>query len=126
MPLDDATRPSDQANAARSTLADRPVRCARCSHPLTTHNARVAVEGSHAHTFVNPSGVVFDIVLYGDVPGVVVVGEHEVHSSWFAGTAWQYANCANCAGHVGWAYLYLSAHEPQRFFGLICDSISEG
>jgi hypothetical protein len=124
VPLDDVSRPT--TTGARATDADVPVRCARCGHALTTARARIAVDGAHAHTFVNPSGVVFDIVLYADAPGAIVGGEHEVHTSWFPGTAWQYASCGACAGHVGWAYVYLRAHEPQRFVGFIVDCVIEG
>jgi hypothetical protein len=101
--------------------AERAVRCSRCGHVLTNERERIDVDGSHAHTFVNPSGIVFHIVMFRTVDGAVVHGTPEKFTSWFPGTAWQFASCAQCAGHVGWAYVHLDTGD--RFFGLIEDCI---
>lgn len=101
---------------------ERAVRCARCGHALTTEKERLDLYGRHAHTFMNPSGVVFDVRLYRDVPGSSVQGMPDSDTSWFPGTAWIYAHCAECKGHVGWRYVDLN--DGKTFFGLIADSIS--
>jgi hypothetical protein len=121
--LDDTAR--DQTKLDDEGRAERPVRCSRCNHALTHDRERIDVDGAHAHTFVNPSGVVFRIVMFRAVDGAVVHGDPEKFTSWFAGTAWQFASCAQCAGHLGWAYVRVD--EPsagERFFGLIEDCIT--
>jgi hypothetical protein len=99
------------------------VRCARCRHVLTTERERLEVSGRHAHTFMNPSGVIFEIGCYRTADGARLEGMPEKETSWFPGTAWVYAHCAACHGQVGWSYVYLEEHEPQRFFGLMLDAI---
>ena len=117
MPLDDAAAHKDV------TLApERAVRCARCGYGLTTERERIEVAGRHAHTFMNPSGVVFHIVCFRAVDGARTEGVPDVETSWFPGTAWIYAHCARCAGHVGWSYVHLAG--GARFFALITDCIT--
>jgi hypothetical protein len=104
------------------TAAERAVRCNRCNHALTSTRERIEVEGKHAHSFVNPSGILFHVVCYRAVDGARVEGTPESFTSWFAGTAWVYALCAQCTGHVGWSYVHL--HDGDRFFALIEDCIA--
>jgi hypothetical protein len=103
-----------------------PVRCARCGHALTTRKERIEVNGRHGHTFMNPSGVVFDIVCYRAVDGARTEGVPEKETSWFPGTAWVYAHCRGCGSQVGWGYVWIDAvhDDGQRFFGLIVDCIA--
>jgi hypothetical protein len=104
---------------------ERAVRCARCGHALTTEKQRIEVHGRHAHTFMNPSGVIFDVRCYGDVPGAACEGVPDSATSWFPGTAWIYAHCAQCKCHVGWRYVRIDEPEAGRvFFGLIADTLA--
>ena len=110
---------------ADDVATERAVRCARCGHALTAEKERLDVDGSHAHTFVNPWGIVFHIAMFRAVDGAFVAGEPEKHASWFEGTVWRFAHCAQCAGHVGWHYVRVD--EPgagATFFGLIEDCIA--
>ena len=118
--LDDVpAKPAD----ARAPLAEveRAVRCARCGHALTSAKAQLELFGRHAHTFMNPSGVIFDVRLYAEAPGAFETGAPDADTSWFPRTAWTYAHCTACAGHVGWRYVDLG--DGRTFFGLIADSI---
>ena len=117
MPLD-ATKSQDE----RSADVERAVRCARCGHALTSFRERIEVAGRHGQVFMNPSGVIFHVVMYRTVDGARVSGVPDAETSWFPGTAWVYAHCADCNGHVGWSYVNLD--DGARFFGLIEDTIS--
>lgn len=97
------------------------MRCARCDHVLTSEQARIEVHGRHAHTFMNPNGVIFDVRCYADVPGSTNEGVPDSATSWFPGTAWTYTYCATCRGHIGWSYVQLDG--GGTFYGLIADCI---
>jgi hypothetical protein len=113
--------PSSTTEKKTDEKLERAVRCARCGHGLTSEKQKIDVGGRHGHTFMNPSGVIFHIVCYREVPGAVVEGLPEKATSWFPSTAWQYAHCGSCRGQIGWAYVNLE--DGERFFGLIEDSI---
>ena len=113
--------PSSSSSTDTVEKVERAVRCGRCDHALTSEREKIEVAGRHAHTFMNPSGVIFHIVCYREVPGATIEGPHEKETSWFPDTAWQYANCERCRGQIGWAYVNLEGGE--RFFGLIEDVI---
>lgn len=103
---------------------ERAVRCGRCGHALASEKARIEIAGRHAHTFMNPGGVIFDVRCFADVPGAVIEGVPESVTSWFPGTAWTYAHCALCKGHVGWRYVRI-VDAPATFFALIVDRLAE-
>ncbi len=115
------------ATAPRSDVVDEAepaVRCARCGHGLTTEAEAVAVAGRHAHVFMNPSGIIFHVVCFRDVPGARVEGVPDAETSWFPGTAWIYAHCGSCNAHVGWRYVRIDAPAAgDVFFALIEDCI---
>lgn len=119
--MDDA--PLTTTSSSTDEKLERAVRCARCGHVLTSERERLEVSGRHAHTFMNPSGIIYDVVCYRSVDGATVEGLPEKETSWFPGTAWLYAHCRGCGAQVGWSYVWLEEHEPQRFFGLMADSI---
>jgi len=99
---------------------ERVVRCARCDHTLARARDRVAVNGAHTHTFVNPSGEEFTIGCFSDAAGAVGYGAIETFFSWFSGHAWRVALCGACAAHVGWSF-----HGNGVFFGLIVDRVAD-
>lgn len=116
--------PRDHDESQQGEDVERAVRCSRCGHALTSANERIEVFGRHAHTFMNPSGVIFDVRCYRDVPGATCQGVPDSDTSWFPATAWIYAHCANgaCRGQVGWRYVHLE--DGAVFFGLIADAIA--
>ncbi len=97
---------------------EQAVVCAHCTHVLTGARACTERGGAHAHTFVNPSGVMFDVRCYAPVPGARAYGEVSGFWSWFPGYAWQVALCGGCGAHVGWAF-----HGGDAFVGLIADAV---
>ncbi len=95
--------------------------CQACGHPLTRPNWRVDRHGSHAHTFFNPHGLMFEILCFSKAPGCLGVGEPSTEFTWFSGHAWQIAVCQGCMEHLGWRF----AGEAASFWGLIRNRLAE-
>ncbi|WP_051328395.1 cereblon family protein [Desulfatirhabdium butyrativorans] len=102
--------------------ADRepPLRCAACLEPVATGKDRIAVDGSHAHVFANPCGIVFEIGCFALAPGCGTVGEASDEFTWFPGYAWQIGVCGNCARHLGWRF---ASDGGNFFWALILDRL---
>lgn len=103
--LDAALKPSKQL-----------LRCAICASPITTAEARVAINGDHEHHFTNPHGFHFLIGCFSDAPGCGVSGPPNHADTWFPGFFWQIAACDQCQQHLGW---WFEAQAGEGFYGLI-------
>ncbi len=90
--------------------------CSECRNPISYENARVRLNGSHLHRFVNPAAVVYEVCCFASAPGADICGEASPQHSWFSGFSWQYAHCSDCGAHLGWYYENTSA---ECFFALI-------
>ncbi|MBI4954490.1 MAG: hypothetical protein HY908_20870 [Myxococcales bacterium] len=113
----------DELRDEAATDRARRLLCAGCRSPVTDTAARVAIGGSHEHTFVNPSGYVFRIGCFRAAPGCTHVGDSSTEWSWFPGHAWQVALCGRCSVHLGWAF---SADGREALFhGLVLDRLVE-
>ncbi len=95
--------------------------CRLCALPITSKADRIAVSGSHLHTFANPHGFVFRIGCFSSAPGSVCVGAPSTEFAWFAGYGWQAAICARCGEHLGWRF----RSSEHTFLGLIMDKLTE-
>jgi hypothetical protein len=113
--------PTGDVEAGTATGARRAIVCLACGHEITRADAAISVAGSHAHTFMNPGGHVFEIACYREAPGTVGAGAPSAEWSWFPGRLWRVALCAACRAHVGWSF----TSEADRFFGLVRDRIGE-
>lgn len=98
-----------------SSASGEALRCATCDHAITEHAYRTEVSGSHAHTFVNPSGFAYAIGCFAAAPGCATAGSAETAFSWFPGWSWTIAICARCHTQLGWRYQL----GTQEFHGLI-------
>jgi cereblon len=109
----------DQENAPALGAAradeDDPIRCRTCGEALAPRSARIDLSPS---TFVNPEGVVFDLLGVRVAPGSTAIGAPTRYWTWFPGCAWQAAICRACGAHVGWAYTGAST-----FWGLVRDRV---
>ena len=113
-------KPKDKPEDAPETAApDAPLVCARCGHPITRERHRTAVNGRHAHTRVNPHGYVFHFGCFAQAEGCRVLGPPTAEDSWFPGFVWEYAHCAACRTHLGWAF-----HGEGDFFGLLMERLA--
>jgi len=108
-----------------SVMADdsdqgRHILCRHCGHLITRASARITVNGSHAHSFANPHGVVFHIGCFSTAEGCGYAGPLSNEFTWFTGYNWRIAVCGACLVHLGW--LFVSDSES-RFNGLILDQL---
>ena len=110
---EEAPSPEDEASR---------IVCRQCRQRLTQANHRLSVDGSHQHTFANPSGVVFEIVCYYPVSGITLVGSPSSEFAWFSGHTWQIGICATCRTHLGWLF---RSPANEVFYALIVDRIME-
>jgi hypothetical protein len=104
------------------SAAEPVVLCLACGATLARVADAIPVNGQHAHVFVNPDGISYDIACYRDAAGCRELGEPDAFWSWFPGYAWCPAVCRGCALHLGWGFV--AAHD--HFFGLIRSRIGIG
>lgn len=95
--------------------------CRACGRPVTRKDSRIAVNGSHTHTFFNPAGIVFELGCFRTAPGCYHAGEATSDFTWFAGFRWRFALCGGCNSHLGWSF----SSGDSSFFGLILNQIRE-
>ena len=95
--------------------------CVACGGRLARERTCIDVDGSHQHSFMNPSGLRFVVACFAAAPGCVAQGEPSTVWTWFPGRAWQIALCKACAVHVGWSF---HASESSPFHALIADRIA--
>ena len=94
--------------------------CKNCRNRLAHPSARTVMQGSHTHTFANPSGVVFEISCFSSARGYSFLGPSSTEFSWFSGYSWRIIVCSVCITHLGWIF---SSQNGSIFFGLITDRI---
>ncbi|HTM22972.1 MAG TPA: cereblon family protein [Kofleriaceae bacterium] len=115
--LDEQQRPGDQP--AETTGGGARLLCARCRHPITTDDQRIAVNDQHEHFFVNPHGYDFHLGCFATAPGALGAGPSTAEWTWFSGYSWQLSHCRNCATHLGWLF----RSPTHSFHGLVLDRL---
>jgi len=98
---------------------DSALICVKCGYQIAAESDRIEVSGAHAHTRLNPAGVLFHFGCFAEARGCVVDGAPTLAHTWFTGCAWQYAHCGNCRAHLGWFF-----SGEQSFFGLIAERLA--
>jgi hypothetical protein len=91
--------------------------CRNCGHTVTSTESIITVNGRHQHTFINPSGITYQIGCFSSADGCLVHGEPTLEFTWFEGLSWSFSICSNCFIHLGWYY----QGGEENFFGLITD-----
>lgn len=104
--------------------------CVYCDWNITSNRFIIclAQEGSF-QTYVNPSGVLHDIVTVSQVlpNSVTLVGPASEEYSWFPGYSWTIANCSNCSHHLGWLFNAVKENlRPVRFWGIRRQAVVPG
>jgi hypothetical protein len=115
----------DPASADASEVAtedERWVRCAACGASLAPEKARIAIDGAHEHTFMNPAGIRFVVMCFASAPGCAPEGERSTVWTWFPGHAWQIEHCRSCGAHVGWSFHAVAG--GRAFWGLVADRLA--
>jgi hypothetical protein len=101
---------------------EKYIRCFDCGNPITHPSERISIDGSHAHTFANPSGIIYEIGCFRSVGGCGYIGPATDEFSWFKGYSWKVAYCGKCLKHLGWLFIS-PASDP--FHGLILDRLTD-
>lgn len=78
--------------------------CVNCHQTVAREQERAWVQGASEHSFVNPSGIKFEILLFEKAHGCLNVGMPTLEHTWFPGCAWSYCVCGRCRSHLGWFY----------------------
>jgi hypothetical protein len=78
--------------------------CAVCDTWVTSGPWRISVNGSHAHTFFNPAGIIFKVGCFKEAPGARPIGQPSSEFTWFKGHKWRAALCGSCQEHLGWLF----------------------
>ena len=114
----DTTRDPDAVAKVGEHEADigqgKKIRCRDCEHVVTDDKQRIAVDNSHAHYRVNPSGIEYHFQCFGSAPGCAIAGPATSEHTWFTGYRWQIAVCNGCGEHLGWYF-----RGEGSFYGLI-------
>ena len=95
--------------------------CVECSQGITVDFERIEVNGAHEHTFINPSGIIFQIGCFTRVFETKISGSATEQWCWFKDYSWRMVCCDRCGTHLGWVYM---ANGEIRFFGLIINRLS--
>jgi len=95
--------------------------CKTCGGVVTGRDQKISVNGSHAHTFFNPAGIVYELGCFSTAPGCRRAGEATADFTWFAGYVWRFAICRRCGSHLGWYF----ERGTQSFAGLILAKLIE-
>ena len=107
----------------KKTEKEKYIRCNQCLQPVALPSSRISINGSHAHTFANPNGYVYEIGCFRSVMGCGYLGPSSDEFTWFKGYKWKVAYCERCHAHMGW--LFISSNEAFSFGGLILDNLTE-
>ncbi len=94
--------------------------CAACGVFITQEEFAAHKNGASRHTFCNPHGLVFEVMLFNRAPGCLILGPSTHDFTWFPGYAWSVACCSSCSSHLGWHYEHASR---DYFFGIIAARI---
>ena len=130
-PMRDFRVPSEKENAnvpeasvenkaKEKTSEEEYILCKQCLQVITSPDERIIVQGSHAHTFSNPHGMVYNIGCFRSVRGCGYVGPATDEFTWFRGFSWRIAVCSMCLTHIGWLF---ESRGNENFNGLILDRL---
>ena len=96
--------------------------CRTCGNSITSRKYSFDMEGRHLHTFMNPSGLIFQIACFSHASGCHIFGNYTGEFTWFSGYDWSVVLCRVCGKHLGWHY----SSGENGFFGLIMENLAEG
>ncbi len=114
---------TEKARAKQRTTREQHLYCTACRNRITSGAERIAVQGGHEHTFVNPHGLLFHIGCFRHAEGCTQAGDETAEFTWFRGCQWRYALCDACGEHLGWLY---RGTDQGAFYGLILSRLVTG
>ena len=127
IPADRPVEEDDTATLEKEAEDQSPeeeeyILCRQCHQAITKPAERIAMQGSHRHTFANPYGIIFEIGCFRNAKGCGYAGVASDDFSWFAGYSWRICFCTMCLTHLGWIFNLKGGH---IFHGLILDRLIE-
>ena len=127
VPADRPDREGDIATAEEEVAEQEPeeeeyIVCRQCRQAITRPAERMAMQGSHQHTFANPHGIVFEIGCFKNATGCGYAGAATDEFSWFPGYSWRICFCSMCLTHLGWLF---TSNAGDGFHALILDRLIE-
>ncbi len=114
-------QPERESHQERSVEPLEAIFCLACGGVVTARDQKIQVSGSHAHTFFNPAGIVFELGCFQKAPGCLHVGAPSREFSWFPEYFWCISLCRYCRTHLGWVFVM----EGNSFYGLILKKLRE-
>ena len=106
-------------SSREKTGREQVIICKLCGNMITSESAKIMVNNSHVHTFMNPAGIIYTFGCFQDAPGITAVGNASNEHTWFPGHSWQILICSNCNEHLGWLF-----RDGDVFFALIVDKLT--
>lgn len=113
--------PASKGRRQSAAKAMEAIYCRSCGNAITARDQKIQVNGSHAHTFFNPAGIVFELGCFRLAPGCLTAGKPSPEFTWFPGYVWRVVMCRRCKVHLGWVF----AMGEHTFHGLILTKLSD-
>ncbi len=117
----DAPTIKEKEKEKQSAEPQDGILCRACGSVVTSRSEKIVMSGSHAHTFFNPAGIIFELGCFRRAPGCRNAGELTSEFTWFAGYLWRFALCSGCRAHLGWFF----EGGDNTFYGLILNHLQE-
>ncbi len=114
-------QPIEKEEGQEGISSIEAIYCKACGRAVTSRDQKIAINGSHTHTFFNPAGVVFELGCFSTASGCSRAGEATSEFTWFANYVWRFALCRGCKSHLGWFF----ETNGSSFFGLILLNLKE-
>jgi hypothetical protein len=111
---------STQQASQPKTQSQRPICCKSCGQVVAKRADQGACVEGEEHTFRNPAGYSFHVIVFSQALGCKQVGPAVAQDSWFPGYAWQISVCEECETHLGWYF----NKGGESFHGLIVTRLS--
>ena len=98
--------------------------CLVCGTILANSDALFRINGSHKHSFINPSGVRCNFLTFVDCRNILIDEDLYTEYSWFPGYGWRFLICQGCHQHLGWKWDATSGgRKTEGFYGLLLNAI---
>ena len=112
----------------QETEQSRSIRCRACDQELADEDAPFSVAGgTPVRSFVNPAGVVHELITLRDVHDVRDHGPRTGDFTWFPGFTWRFTACGGCGIFLGWCFeAEKPSQDPARFHGLRTVALHRG
>ena len=110
-----------EAQGREKNQTESPICCKECGQVAVRNRGREGLKVAGEHTFRNPAGYSFHVIVFREAEGCLFVGEAVSEASWFPPHSWRIALCSKCHTHLGWGF---EASGEASFVGLIATRLT--